>query len=174
MSTFYLYLRISIRCGKLSAGNQAENNTWFHEVHQANATRVTAFGHQWYGLGLQLPAWRWKNISSWAKNSYHLRGYGTTFFRKRRHRDGAKLDPKSYHSLNFILSVSSVSPRLIQLLLSKFALAGYFVSADTDPNPDPIKVSGKTSNNFSCTRTWLTVKKMFWRQYALPQRFKCL
>lgn len=69
--------------------------------------------------------------------------------------------PKSYQKFDFFfLSFSSISPHLIPLVLSKFAIAGYFVSADTNPNPDPIKVSGKTSNNFNCTRTWLTVKKM--------------
>lgn len=62
--------------------------------------------------------------------------------------------------LQFTLSFSSISPHLIQFLLSRFPIAGYFASADTNPNPDPIKVSGKTSNNFNCIRTWLTVKKM--------------
>lgn len=71
-------------------------------------------------------------------------------------RDGANLHSKPYQSINLSLFFS-VSP---QLLLSNLQQCVIFVSADTNPNPDLINVSGKTSNNFNCTRTWLTVKKM--------------
>lgn len=65
---------------------------------------------------------------------------------------GAEMGQNSILNLtraSIVLSLFPVSPHLIQLLLSKFAIASYFISVDTNPNPDPIKVSGRTSNNFS-------------------------